>query len=378
MPLFLEIIFWSIIFIVIYTFFVYPIILYILSKISNNYGFSGKENNSFNPEVALVISAYNEENIIREKIINSLNITYENLKIVIASDGSTDNTAKICNEFEEQISLYNYSVNEGKNATLNKVLNNIDSEIVVFSDANTFYKKDAIKKMVNNYQNKEVGCVIGQLKLTQTNSTNTSKGEGLYWKYEHFLKKLESKIGEVLVGNGGIFSARRKLLQNLIDDIPNDFQIPMDIGYQGYKIIYEPKAIGLEKTSAHYLEEMKRKIRIVNRNFNGFVKYFKKIRGIRIFEMISHKVIRWFIGFLAILIFILNIFLIQQPIYLTIFLVQIIFYGLAILAFVLPKKYKIFYIPYYITLIFVSSSIGILEFALGKNYSKWTPPETSR
>lgn len=378
MTLFIEIIFWSIIFIVIYTFFIYPIILYILSKIRDNYGLSEKENNSFNPEVALVISAYNEENIIREKIINSLNIAYENLKIVIASDGSTDNTAKICNEFEEQISLYNYSVNEGKNATLNKVLNNIDSEIVVFSDANTFYKKDAIKKMVNNYQNKEVGCVIGQLKLTQTNSTNTSKGEGLYWKYEHFLKKLESKIGEVLVGNGGIFSARRKLLQNLIDDIPNDFQIPMDIGYQGYKIIYEPKAIGLEKTSAHYLEEMKRKIRIVNRNFNGFVKYFKKIRGIRLFEMISHKVIRWFIGFLAILIFILNIFLIQQPIYLTIFFVQIIFYGLAILAFVLPKKHKIFYIPYYITLIFISSSIGILEFALGKNYSKWTPPETSR
>jgi len=378
MVLLLKIIFWSIIILIFYTFLIYPMILYILAKIKSNYGSAEDKNDKYKPDVALIISAYNEENIIREKIINSLNIDYENLEIVIASDGSTDKTVKICQEFGEKVNLYHYPKNEGKNATLNKVLKDINSEIVVFSDANTFYKKDSITRLVNNFRDKEIGCTIGQLKLTQISSTNTSKGEGLYWQYEHFLKKLESKIGEVLVGNGGIFSARKKLLKNLIKDIPNDFQIPMDIGYQGYKIIYEPKAIGLEKTSAHYLEEMKRKIRIVNRNFNGFIKYFNKIRGIRLFEMISHKVIRWFIGFLAIFLLFINIFLLHQTFYLFIFIMQILFYGSAALAIVLPKKYKIFYIPYYITLIFISSSIGILEFVLGKNYSKWTPPETSR
>ncbi|MCF7885303.1 MAG: glycosyltransferase [Candidatus Marinimicrobia bacterium] len=330
------------------------------------------------PSVLLLISAYNEEKIIREKIDNSLCIEYENLQIVIASDGSTDNTEKICREFEPEIRLIHFDKNEGKNATLNKILSNISSDIVVFTDANTMYKKNTIKKLVGGFSDPKVGCIGGHLMLTQTKDSNTSQGEGLYWCYENMLKQMESDLGELLSTNGGIFAARKKIIEKLEEDVPNDFQIPMNIGAKGYKVIYNSDAIAIEKTSTNFIEEMKRKIRIVNRTFTGFLKFKDSIKGLRLFELISHKLIRWFIGIFALLLLLISIALVNQPLYFWILIAQIIFYFLAFVGFIFHSESNIIYIPFYITIIFIASTIGVLKALTGEKYKKWSPPNTSR
>lgn len=371
----LQILFWLIITLILFSIFGYPISLMFIQKMRKT---SVKFDINYQPSVSLLVSTYNEAQVLVEKIQNSLALKYPNLNIVVISDGSVDNTIEICEKYEKQIKLIHFEQNEGKNAALNKTLKQVNSEIVVFSDANTYYRPDAIKRLVYKLSDSKVGCVIGQLKLTDTNVSNTSKGESIYWKYEHMLKKLESKIGKVLVGNGGIFAVKTKLLPTLINDIPNDFQVPMEVGYQNYKVLYEPEAIAEEKTAASSDDERKRKIRIVNRNFNGFIQYFRKIRGLRFYEMLFHKVVRWFTGFLAMFIFIINCLLLKSQFYQIFFVIQILFYLFAILGAISSKKNKVFFMPFYITMIFYSAMVGVMQFLFGKNYSKWTPPKTSR
>lgn len=374
----LQSLFWIIFSMIIYTFIAYPIILLILIKIKGKFKINKKIDGNYYPTVTLLISAFNEQEIIREKILNSLDINYDKLEIIVLSDGSTDDTVCICQEFEPEIKLIHFEKNEGKNITLNKALKLIKSEIIVFSDANTFYQKDTIQKMIENFSDVDIGCIGGRLLLTQTDGSNTSKGEGLYWRYEDMLKKLESSLGTLLSVNGGVFAARKNLIHDLEPDVPNDFQIPMNIGAKGYNIVYIDDAIAYEKTTTHFSEEVKRKMRIVNRTFTGYLKLKNEIRGIRLFEMVSHKLIRWFIGIFAFLILFISLLLINNTFYLIILILQIIFYLLALLGYLFHSNFSLIYTPFYISIILISSTIGIIKVFLGKNYTKWLPSSSSR
>lgn len=378
----LKIIFWTATIIVVYIYFGYPVLLIILSVFKKE----KRERKEITFPVTLIISAYNEEKIIEKKIQNSLELNYpeDKLEIIIVSDGSTDNTDGIVKRYSskfDNVRLVRVEGRTGKNIALNRALPNTSGDIIVFSDANSMYEENAIKNLVNCFSKKEISCVVGELKYVNTDSSNVSQGEGLYWKYESFMKRLESRLRLLLVGNGSIFAIRKELYPVLEPDVPNDLQIPLEIGRKGYEVIYEPKAIAIEKAAESSREEFRRKVRIINRALIGFLKLHKKVKGLRLFGFISHKLLRWLAGIFLILIFLLNIFLVGSNFYRTIFLLELLFYGLAgIGAYFQWKKIQcgIFYVPFYFCLINLTALVALFEFLLGKRYSIWEKASTTR
>ncbi|MBN2279910.1 MAG: glycosyltransferase family 2 protein [Candidatus Marinimicrobia bacterium] len=364
----IELIFWIIIFIVVYSFVGYPIILFLLSFFKKKQDVKFVD---FSPSVTLLISAFNEEAVIKEKIENSLQLEYSNLEIAIVSDGSADKTVDICNEFSDRIKLFDFKENQGKNAALNQALMEIDSDLIVFSDANSIYNKDAILQLVKHFQDEKIGCVNGRLQLI-TDEDQIGNGENIYWNYENILKSLESRFGQLISANGAIFCARKSLLNTMYNDIPNDFFIPIDILTQGCKVVYEPNAVAYEKTAANAENEYKRKVRIINRSFQLFLRYKNKMKGFLKFEFYSHKLIRWMIGVFALLLLVTSALLSSKTLYFVLLLCQVLLYTTGLMSYLLKPKSKIFTLPYYISLIILSSFKAFWDVITGKTYSKWS------
>ncbi len=366
--MFLEILFWLIILTVIYSFVGYPAILFFLSL------FRKREDIKFVdylPKVTLLISAFNEEKVILGKIKNSLQLEYSNLEIAIVSDGSTDKTIEICNQYTDKIKLFDFKENQGKNAALNQALKEIDCDLVVFSDANSIYNKDAVLQLVKHFQDEKIGCVNGRLHLI-TDEDQIGNGENIYWNYENILKSLESRFGQLISANGAIFCARRSLLNTMYNDIPNDFFIPIDILTQGSKVIYEPNAKAYEKTAATAENEYKRKVRIINRSFQLFLRYNNKMKGFLKFEFYSHKLIRWMIGVFAVILLVISALLSSETLYFILLLCQILLYTTGLMTYLVKPKSKFFTLPYYISLIILSSFKAFWDVITGKTYSKWS------
>ncbi len=378
----LKIIFWTAVTTVVYIYFGYPLFLALWSMFKRE----ERERREIVPGVTLIISAYNEEQILEKKIENSLELSYpkDKLDIIVVSDGSTDNTDGIAKRYSSQfdsVKLVRVEGRVGKNIALNKVLPHVSGDIMVFSDANSMYEEDAIRNLVSYFDKKQVGCVVGRLKYVDTGSSNVSRGESLYWKYESFIKRLESRLGLLLAGNGSIFAIRKELYSPLEPDVPNDLQTPLEIGHGGYEVIYEPRAVAIEKTVESSKEEFRRKVRTINRGLIGFLKLHKKVKGLRLFGFVSHKFLRWLAGIFLILIFLSNIFLVGLSFYRTVFLLQLLFYGLAGIGMYLQWRriqYGIFCAPFYFCLVNLTALVALFEFLLGKRYSIWQKASRTR
>ncbi len=214
------------------------------------------------PEISLVVTAYNEESIIKEKILNTLSLDYpeDKLKIIFITDGSTDSTPYIIGSYP-RITLLHHSERKGKLAAMNRVIEHINTEYVIFSDANTLLNPDCIKKIVPHYANALTGGVSGEKKVSSSN--NAVSGEGIYWKYESFLKKLDSELYTTVGAAGELFSIRTSLYTPLPENtIIEDFVQSLLLCMKGYKVKYEPLAFSQEKASLTITDEMERKIRI--------------------------------------------------------------------------------------------------------------------
>jgi cellulose synthase/poly-beta-1,6-N-acetylglucosamine synthase-like glycosyltransferase len=381
MESYLKIVFISLSSLILYIYAGYPLVLFIAglfkrkSKIKNEYDL---------PSVALIISVHNEYKIIRDKIENSLQLDYpqNKLRIVVASDGSDDGTIDIVREYAARnVVLKAFEKRSGKSATLNRALVGLEDDIVVFSDANAFYRKDAIRKLAYNFKDPEVGCVVGNLTYIDSES-NVGKGESLYWRYEAFLNRLESRIKSVLVATGTIFAIRRELYHPVCADVANDFQIPADIASQGFGVVYEREAVATEKVSTFFTEEFKRKYRIIIRGLTGFSYLRKNSCGKRrIFQFISRKLLRWWIGPILPVLFAVNLFLVNESLFLGLFVLQTLFYLLALTGYITggePKQSKIFYIPFYFVMVNLAAFSAIVTYISGKRFSVWDKAETTR
>ncbi|MFQ5901249.1 MAG: glycosyltransferase family 2 protein, partial [Thermodesulfobacteriota bacterium] len=327
-----EITFWLSMLLVIYVYFGYPVILAIWALLNKNPVIKRE----ILPEVTLLIAAYNEEEVIEEKIKNSLSLDYprDKLKIVIASDGSDDKTVELVKEYEKDgIILYPYTVRMGKIKALNNTIPRIDTEIIFFSDANTMYQEDAVKKMVRSFYDESVGVVSGNVML-QSDHVGFGGPEKMYWRYEHFIHLKESQCGSMLEADGAMYSIRRALYRPVKDNtILDDFVIPMEIAKQGYRVVYEPEAIGLENTSPSIKAEFLRKIRITAGGIQA-IKQREGVPGLKngvlLFQYISHKFFRWMLPFFMLLLAFSNLFLLERIFYTSTFVLQIAFYVLAV------------------------------------------------
>ncbi len=381
-----EFLFWVFLLIILYAYFGYMGLLYIIlifkkNKIINTNNLYLNEDDL--PEVTIFISAYNEKDFISKKIKNTNEINYPKIKIkqLWITDGSNDGSDEILKSYPEIILLHEKE-RRGKSNAINRGMTFVNTPIVVFCDANTMLSEDCILNMVKYYKNPKIGCVAGEKRIIfEEKEKAVGSGEGIYWKYESVIKKIESDIHSTISAAGELYSIQKELFKPIPDDtIIDDFVISLNIAKQGYQIKYEPEAFAFETSSINIKEEMKRKIRIATGGIQTFLRFTELFNffkyGFLSFQYISHKVLRWiFVPFSFLLIFIFNIILLKVNIlYLYLFFAQILFYLIVILGGILKNiqiKAKILFVPYYIFIMNFSIILGYFRYISGKHTVNW-------
>ncbi len=373
--------FWIFIAFLFYIYIGYPLILYFINKlVKSKFDYSTVE---YIPVISLIIPARNEEKIIEKKIRNCLELDYpENkLEIVIVSDNSTDKTDEIVRKFSKKnVKLISLQERHGKTEAQNMASKLASGEILVFSDANAMYIPEALKHLASHFINPEVACVSGELCYKNPNKSIVGHEENFYWQYEKFIKKQEDQIGTILGVNGSIYAIRKAKYIPLEKDMISDLIEPLEIVYRGGKIIYESRAISYEEASISFEDELNRKRRIVSRSIYSLLKHpwllnpFKN--PMMVFELISHKILRWLSPIFMIFILIINLFILKQVFYISIFYIQMLFYLLSILGCVLRGNKALpsfFFIPYYVYILGYSSILGIVDVIHKKDFMTWEP-----
>ena len=347
--------FWLCLAIVVYTYVGYGLILYLLVFIKR-LAIKAKPladiTDDCLPEVTLMVCAYNEEDIISEKISNTHSLDYpaDRLHLVWVTDGSTDNTNSILSTYPD-VKIVFSPERRGKSAALKHGIKEVSTEIVMMTDANTMLNPEAIREIVRLMQDPKVGCVSGEKKvMAKSDSDEAAQGEGLYWKYESTLKRLDSELYSAMGAAGELCVIRRQLMTDIPDDtLLDDFVISMEIVRMGYKIAYTSKAFAMEYGSADLHEESKRKRRIAAGGLQSSWRLRSLMNPLRhpvvAFQFVSHRVLRWTITPVCLFALIpLNTILVLSSegiIYTIIWILQILFYASA-LAGMRISKYFVF------------------------------------
>ena len=366
-----------------YSYIGYGILLWLFRKF--HVGKKVSSDDSFQPNVTLVVAAYNEADFIRNKIENTLQLNYplDKLTIIFITDGTTDKTGEVIKQYPKIIHLHE-EIRKGKVAAIQRAMSFVATPVVIFSDANTFLNKESVRKIVRHYADSEVGGVAGEKKILMgMNEAAAGTGEGLYWKYESYLKKLDSDFYTVVGAAGELFSIRTELYEHPGDDtLLDDFVISLTICKRGFRIIYEPEAYAMENPSESIKEEKKRKIRISAGAFQSML-MFKELLNIfkytkLSFQYISHRVLRWTICPLLLpLLLVLNIVLALNSAsiyYHSMLYIQVAFYCLALVGGIFSLKkihFKPAYVAYYFVFINISLYLGFFRFIQKKQSVLW-------
>ncbi|MEQ1636455.1 MAG: glycosyltransferase family 2 protein [Methylococcales bacterium] len=375
-----ENLFWVLVFLIIYTYLFYPVILLVISGIiqslqDSTYLFNKKERRAITledwPTVAVIIAAFNEEKHIVARINNLLAQDYpvDKLTIYIGSDGSKDNTVALVNTIKDKrVVLFDYATNRGKVSVLNDLLTPVNQAVVVFSDANAFFKPDALKKLTRHFVSDNIiAGVCGELQLIDAQKGDNQ--DGLYWRLERFLKFHEGKINGFLGANGAIYALRREHCQPLpTDTIIDDFVMFMNVALAGHRLIYDSEAIAEEEIVTDMSGEYGRRVRIGAGNYQAFFRLlsvYNPKQKWRLLTYSSHKVIRWFTPHFMVMLLGLNLLLLDQFLYQLLFALQLLVY---LMVFVVVNYKQNQSLPALITLpVFLVT----MNFALGHGFIKY-------
>jgi len=376
------IVFWIAALLVFYIYFGYPFLLGLLALFRRK---QVRMNKAYEPTASLIIAAYNEEAVIKEKIENSLKLDYpeDKLEIIVFSDASTDRTDEIVRSFANKgVKLLRIEGRKGKTFCQNEAAKMATGEILVFSDANSMYQLDAIKKLVRHFTDPNVGCVSGELRYQS--GPESVKGESVYWRYEQLLKRLETSISSVVSANGAIYAVGKSCYVPLPADVISDFVEPLELIRNGYRVVYEPEAIASETTAADSEREFQRRVRIVTRSVQSLLRYRSLLdllnpfqNGVFSIQLWSHKVLRWFSGVFLLLTFALNIPLVGQGLIYTItmsgqgFFYFLAAWGLLSEAWLKQKAPKLPHILYYFCLSCYAMLKGLYQALSGKTIVTW-------
>ncbi len=383
----IYILLWVFMISILYTYIMYPLILQFFSFFIKDKEAIYIEFNNL-PTVTLFITAYNEELYVNQKVLNSNNLNYPKEKIsqMWVTDGSTDKTNELLHNYSEVQVLFEPTRN-GKIHAMNRGMQFVDSDIVVFSDGNTLLGKDTLLEIANLFQNKKVGCIAGEKRIQLKNKEDAaSSGEGIYWKYESWVKHLDAKVGSTIGAAGELFAIRTELFQEVENDtILDDFIISLRIAMKGYKVDYSPKAYAVEKASASVSEEMKRKVRIAAGSIQAMVRLRQLLNpfkfGLLSIQYISHKVFRWIVApvclcllFIASTILVLQLGLISANLYTVIWWIQVAFYIVVFIGYILKNnntKWKFLFVPYYFFMANYAMWLGFFKYIRGKQSVNW-------
>jgi cellulose synthase/poly-beta-1,6-N-acetylglucosamine synthase-like glycosyltransferase len=358
----------------------YPALMFALSLILKR----PVRRDDITPRVSVIIAAYNEERDIGAKLKNTLWLDYprDRMEIIVASDCSTDQTDEIVRGFGEQgVILRQQPERFGKTVAQNRAVKISSGEILVFSDATTMYKRDAIRKIVRNFADPEVGCVAGQ--LIYANSSSSAVGDGCrsYWGYEKFLKHCESQVGSLIGVSGCLYAVRRICHARLASDMIDDFVIATEIHLQGLRTIYEPEAIAVEDANRRARDEFRMRVRVIKQTLSALHRYRHTLNPFRhkmfAFQMIAHKALRYAVPFLLITAFIASGWGSGSVVWLRFaFIGQLALYGAAIAGLVRERrklKLGLLAIPYYFALANTASLVAFWKALRGDAYVTWEP-----
>jgi len=369
------ILFWLSLFMVVWTYCGYLLTLKIISVFYTR----GVARTESLPNVTVVITAYNEERRLAEKIENSLGLDYprNKLEIIVVSDGSTDRTCEIARSYVDRgIQLVTIPERRGKHYGQGKGIALAHSDIVILSDATTFLKPDAAKKIISGFADPSVGCVSGVDRLRSADSA--ASGEGIYVQYEMYLRSLESKVGSLIGVSGCFFAVRKEICREWIDDLSTDFYLPSMAHILGYRTIKEPEAIGFYEVVQDQRQEFQRKVRTVVHGMEVLFR-FKKVlnpfrHGTYAMQMLSHKLSRWLVPLYLTVVMFSNVILWDQGLFYKVLLTaQVIFYLLAVLALLVPRLQRglIMKIPVFFVIVNWSIVVSWYFFLTGKDFVTW-------
>jgi cellulose synthase/poly-beta-1,6-N-acetylglucosamine synthase-like glycosyltransferase len=386
----IKIIFWLLLFILFYTYIGYGILLFFLVRIKRYFRRTKRDETplDYEPDVTLFITAYNERDFVEEKIRNSLELDYprEKLQMVWVTDGSDDGTPDLLRR-HEGIRVYHQPQRNGKIGAMNRGMKFVTTPIVIFCDANTFLGNESVKRIVELFRNPKVGCVSGEKRIfSKEKDSAAGAGEGLYWKYESTLKKWDAELYSVVGAAGELFAIRTELYTEVEKDtLLDDFIISLRVARQGYTIQYDPMAFAMETSSTNVKEELKRKIRISAGGIQSVIRMRSLLNifryGLLSFQYISHRVLRWTLAPLALLLFIpaglilaMNEGMMSFGLYSTLFWLQVLFYTAALLGWFLEHRsirIKVLFIPYYFFIMNLSVFLGLRRFLRGAQTVNW-------
>ena len=375
--------FWILLALVVYVYAGYPLLLIVLRAIG---GARPVRVGPDQPTVTLIVSAFNEAGVIGEKLENCLALDFvrDRLQIIVVSDASEDGTDDIVRRFAHRgVELLRMPGRSGKTLGLNAAMRQAWGEIVVFSDANAMYDQNVLRKLTRNFADPAIGAVVGE--STYVDPENESeRSEGLYWRYETAIKRLESSLGSTVGGDGAIYAIRRANYVPMKADALSDFVNPLQIIQAGSRCVYEPEALSSERAADNFDKEFRRKVRIVNRAWRALFRLKSLMNPLRFgffsLQLISHKLLRWLVPVFLVGLLISNLLIVDvHPFYMLALAAQIAFYLLALAGHCLRQRHAlptVVAIPYYFCLVNVASAIGIVDAFRGKTYTTWATGRT--
>ncbi len=381
MTFILEIFFFVSVFAIGYNYVLYPVAINLYCQFRRDPHLDKIDLSENLPKVTFVVAAFNEEKVITQKIENTFELDYpaEKLQIIIVSDGSDDDTASIAKGYTDKgVLAMHIPERQGKSAALNRALEKAEGDIILFSDANNDFNKQAVRELVKHFGDPEIGAVTGAKHIYASDEKEAAKGDGLYWKYEAFIKKAESEIGSITAAEGEILAVKKSLM-NPIDPtkINDDAAITFDIVKSGYRMLYEPNARAEEHASSDLLDDITVKIRMTAGGFQTIAiesDYLFPPRTWFAFSFFSHKILRWVTPHMMMIAFLSNALLFELPVFKLLFVLQLVFYGTALYGWLNRGKQDLptaVYVPMYFTAMNVALFKGFLRYINGSQKVTW-------
>jgi cellulose synthase/poly-beta-1,6-N-acetylglucosamine synthase-like glycosyltransferase len=387
----LTIIFWVLLFLLIYTYIGYAIVLFLILKIKKLI-FKGNVLNPdplYEPDVCLFVTAFNEKDFVKQKVENSFSLDYpkEKIQYLWITDGSDDGTTDLLKKYDS-LEVHHLPERRGKMHAMNRGVKFVKAPIIIFSDTNTILGKFSIREIVAKFSIEKTGCVAGEKRIVEKDADAAAgAGEGLYWKMESWVKRMDAELNSAVGAVGELFAIRTELFEDVeTDTILDDFMISLRIAQKGYQIAYTPNAYAEETASLNVGEELKRKIRIAAGGIQTVFRLKNLLNpfqyGLLSWQYFSHKVLRWTLAPVSLfLILPVNLLIVWQQnswvdfgIYTAILHVQILCYLLAAVGWYLENKklqFKLLFIPYYFLFINYTSIRGIFRYFKGKQSVSW-------
>jgi cellulose synthase/poly-beta-1,6-N-acetylglucosamine synthase-like glycosyltransferase len=384
--------FWALVATLAAVYFGYPLALFLLSRRSRPGPQDGPSDDDL-PSLTILVPAYDEEGVIATKLRNILDLDYppDRLSALVISDASGDGTYEAaCRELESEseedrarIRIVRNPTRTGKTVALSRWAPEATGEILLFTDANALYRRDAARRLAAHFREPTVGLVCGRLRYVDDPGRGAS-AENLYWRYEDAIKGWEGQLGRLLVANGSIYAVRREHFEEMPGSVADDFVVPLVTFQKGVRLVYEPGAVAEERPPIRAAEDFRSKARIVTRGLEAVLRYRARIVAsgpLRVTQYVLHKVLRWLAPLLLIALVAASLGGRRDPLIAAALLAQIVFYLLAVWGLLVrdrPEAPTIVRIPFHFCLTNAAALKGLVDFLARRERAVWEKSASTR